>query len=198
MTLFIKICGLRTPAIVDTCVALDVDAVGFVFAPSSVRFIEPAAARDLVARVPDRVESVGVFLNAAVETIIAQTAEAGIRTAQLHGDYSLADVAALEHAGLRLIHARAVSAFLREAPPAGRVLIDGDDPGSGAEFPAALLADRALPPGWILAGGLTPQNVARRVRELAPSGVDVSSGVESSRGVKSARLVEEFVRAARA
>ena len=198
MTLFIKICGLRTPEIVDTCVALGVDAVGFVFAPSSVRFIEPAAARHLVERVPESLESVGVFLDAPVETVIAQTAEAGIHTAQLHGDYSPADVAALEQAGLHLIHARAVSAFLRDAPPTGRVLIDGDDPGSGAEFPAALLEGRALPEGWILAGGLTPQNVARRVRELAPSGVDVSSGVESSRGVKSAALVEEFVRAARA
>ena len=198
MTLFIKICGLRTPEIVDTCVGLGVDAVGFVFAPSSVRFIEPAAARSLVERVPELVESVGVFLNAPVETVIRQTAEAGIGTAQLHGDYSPADVAALEHAGLHLIHARAVSAFLRAGSPAGRVLIDGDDPGSGAEFPAALLAGRSLPEGWILAGGLTPQNVARRVRELAPSGVDVSSGVESSRGVKSARLIEDFVAAARA
>jgi phosphoribosylanthranilate isomerase len=195
--LFIKICGLRTPQIVDTCVALGVDAVGFVFAPKSPRFLEPAAARALVARVPESVESVGVFLDASVETVIRQAAEAGIGTAQLHGEYTARDAAALHEAGLRVIHARAVSAFLREAPPTGRVLIDGDDPGSGAEFPAALLAGRPLPEGWILAGGLTPQNVARRVRELAPSGVDVSSGVESSRGVKSAQLIEQFVRAAR-
>ena len=197
VTPFIKICGLRTPEIVDTCVALGVDAVGFVFAPKSPRYIAPADARVLVSRIPPSVEAVGVFQSEPVESIVAQLAEAGIGTAQLHGSYGRDDVAALEAAGHRVIRARTVSEFLAEEPVPGRVLIDGDHPGSGAEFPAALLAGRALPEGWILAGGLTPQNVARRVRELGASGVDVSSGVESERGVKSAALIEAFVAAAR-
>lgn len=197
VTPFIKICGLRTPEIVDACVALDVDAVGFVFAPKSPRYISPADARLLLERVPPSIEAVGVFQGETVDSVVAQLAEAGIGTAQLHGSYTRDDVSRLEAAGLRVIRARSVSEFLNEEPVSGRVLIDGDAPGSGAEFPAELLAGRALPEGWILAGGLTPQNVARRVRELGASGVDVSSGVESERGVKSAALIEEFVAAAR-
>ena len=198
MPLFIKICGLRTREIVDTCVALGVDAVGFVFAESSVRYLEPAAARDLGAGIPSSVERVGVFLKQPVDSVLATLDKAGIGTAQLHGDYDARDVATLESAGISVIRALTVSSLVREPVASGRLLIDGDHPGSGAEFPAALLADVSLPGDWILAGGLTPQNVARRVRELAPSGVDVSSGVESSRGMKSAELVEQFVRASRA
>jgi len=196
--LFIKICGLRTAEAVDTCVALQVDAVGFVFAESSPRTIDPAAARDLVERLPPSVEAVGVFRNAPLDTIVAQVAQAGIGTAQLHGSYSDAQVQELESHGLRVIRALSVSEYVRADQPYGRVLIDGDDPGSGAEFPAGLLAGVDLPAEWILAGGLTPGNVARRIRELAPSGVDVSSGVESSRGTKSVELIREFVHEARA
>lgn len=194
---FIKICGLRTTEMVDVCVGLEVDAIGFVFAESSVRYLPPAEVRVLMGRVPDAVEGVGVFLRVPVQTVIAQVTEAGLGTAQLHGDYAASDIAAIEQHGIRVIRALSVSEYLRSATAFDRVLIDGDNPGSGAEFPAELLAGRDLPTNWILAGGLTPQNVARRIRELSPSGVDVSSGVESSRGVKSAQLIVEFVRAAR-
>jgi phosphoribosylanthranilate isomerase len=194
---FIKICGLRTPEIVDECVALRVDAIGFVFAPMSVRHIGPGAVAALMERVPASVEGVGVFQNEAVDAVIATLAQANLSTAQLHGDYTQNDVALIASRGIRVIRARSISEYLSRPTPDDRVLIDGDHPGSGAEFPASLLKGRELPAGWILAGGLTPQNVARRVRELGPSGVDVSSGVESSRGVKSAQLIREFVGAVR-
>lgn len=198
MTLsFIKICGLRTPEMVDVCVGLEVDAIGFVFAESSVRYIRPAEVRVLLEQVPDAVEGVGVFLRVPVQTVIAHVTEAGLGTAQLHGDYAASDIAAIESTGIRVIRALSVSEYLGGDESFDRVLIDGDNPGSGAEFPAELLAGRDLPPNWILAGGLTPQNVARRVRELAPFGVDVSSGVESTRGEKSAALIRDFVLAAR-
>ena len=194
---FIKICGLRTPEMVDVCVGLEVDAIGFVFAESSVRYLPPAEVRSLAQRIPDAVEGVGVFLHVPAQTVIAQVTEAGLGTAQLHGDYSASEIAAIEQHGIRVIRALSVSEYLRSATAFDRVLIDGDNPGSGAEFPAELLAGRDLPENWILAGGLTPQNVARRIHELSPFGVDVSSGVESSRGVKSGQLIVEFVRAAR-
>jgi len=195
--LFIKICGLRTPEMVDVCVGLEVDAIGFVFAEASVRNIEPSAVRALMQRVPPTVEGVGVFMNTPVDVAAAQLALAGLGTAQLHGAYSSDDIGALEARGFQVIRALSVSEYIGGDAPAVRVLIDGDNPGSGAEFSAAQLAGQAMPASWILAGGLTPLNVARRVRELAPAGVDVSSGVESSRGVKSAELIEEFVRQAR-
>jgi len=197
VSLFIKICGLRTPEAVDACVELGVSAIGFVFAESSVRFVEPASVRELGERIPASIESVGVFLKVPVDTVLAQVEAAGIGTAQLHGAYSADEIRAIEGHGVRVIRALSVSEYLRDGSPPGRVLIDGDNPGSGAEFPAELLAGRELPSSWILAGGLTPANVARRVRELAPSGVDVSSGVESARGVKSIELIREFVHQAR-
>lgn len=195
--LFIKICGLRTPDMVDECVALAVDAIGFVFAPSSARFVDAATVRQLGERIPASIEGVGVFLDATVDEVMSTLESAGLGTAQLHGDYSPQQIAEIEEGGFRVINALSVSRFRASGPRAGRILIDGDNPGSGAEFPAALLAGRTLPADWILAGGLTPATVARRVRELAPSGVDVSSGVESSRGVKSAELIREFVAEAR-
>ena len=196
--MFIKICGLRTPEIVDECVEQAVDAVGFVFAEASVRYIQPAAVRALMQRVPASVEGVGVFQNAGVDAVISAVTQAGLPTAQLHGDYTPDEVATIESRGIRVIRARSISEYLSDAGTFDRVLIDGDNPGSGAEFSVSLLAGRELPAGWILAGGLTPHNVARRIRDLAPSGVDVSSGVESSRGVKSAELIREFVAAVRA
>jgi len=172
--------------------------VGFVFAETSVRYIQPKDARVLRERLPASVEGVGVFQKATVDAVISAVTQAGLSTAQLHGDYTVDDVAHLESRGIRVIRARSISEYLSDVAVFDRVLIDGDNPGSGAEFSASLLAGRELPAGWILAGGLTAHNVARRVRELAPSGVDVSSGVESSRGVKSVELIREFVAAARA
>lgn len=195
--LFIKICGLRTPEMVDECVGLDVDAVGFVFAASSVRFVDAEAVRELGARIPSSVEGVGVFLDATVDDIVSTLERAHLGTAQLHGDYSADEISAIEERGFQVIRALSISRFRASGEIPGRVLIDGDHPGSGAEFPASLLAGRDLPAGWILAGGLTPANVARRVSELQPSGIDVSSGVESARGVKSASLIREFVTEAR-
>jgi len=197
VSVFIKICGLRTAEMVDVCVGLDVDAIGFVFARASVRNIEPSAVLPLMQRVPPTVEGVGVFMNTPVDAVADTLAAAGLETAQLHGAYSRGDIHSLETRGVRVIRALSVSEYLRDGAPAARVLIDGDNPGSGAEFAASLLDGVGMPERWILAGGLTPLNVARRVRELAPSGVDVSSGVESSRGVKSAELITEFVARAR-
>jgi len=195
--LFIKICGLRTPDMVEQCVALEVDAIGFVFAESSVRYVDAVVVRELGAGIPSSVEGVGVFLDAPVDEVTSTLERAGLGTAQLHGDYSADELAVIEKRGFQVITALSVSRFLSGGAAGRRVLIDGDNPGSGAEFPAGLLQGRDLPADWILAGGLTPANVARRVRELAPSGVDVSSGVESSRGVKSAGLIREFVAEAR-
>ena len=195
--LFIKICGLRTPEMVDECVGLEVDAIGFVFAESSVRFVDTATVRELGERIPSSVEGVGVFLDARVDDIVSTLERAHLGTAQLHGDYSVAEISEIQERGFQVIRALSVSRFRASDEIQGRVLIDGDQPGSGAEFPASLLAGRGLPTGWILAGGLTPANVARRVSELQPFGIDVSSGVESARGVKSASLIREFVTEAR-
>ena len=99
---FIKICGIRDPQTADACVALGVDALGFVFAEGSVRRIDADAAAAIVSRVPDTVETVGVFTDAPIESVIEDVTRAGIRTAQFHGERSEAELQQARDAVLAL------------------------------------------------------------------------------------------------
>lgn len=195
--MFIKICGVRTPDVARAVADLGADAIGFVFAAGSVRQIAADAVRDLAT--PAHLERVGVFTDAPIDEIVHTVRAANLDTAQLHGPRHPGDIERLLDAGIRVIVARSVSE-LHELPDASavRLLVDGDEPGSGTAYELAPSVLATLPPSWILAGGLTPANVTARVAALAPSGVDVSSGVESSRGVKSIALVEQFIERARA
>ncbi|MBD8540092.1 phosphoribosylanthranilate isomerase [Frigoribacterium sp. CFBP 8751] len=206
MRTWVKICGLSTPETVDAAVEAGADAVGFVFAAGSPRTIDPESARELAARVPEGVETVGVFRGQGIGTVLDLARASSVSTVQLHGDETPADVAAVHAEGFRVI--RAVSAAVYAAEPEearvafreDALLLDAIDPGAGAVFDAAPL--QVTPPTreWLLAGGLTPDTVAGLLAGLRPIGavgVDVSSGVESSRGVKSVDLIRAFVDAAR-
>lgn len=203
MSVWVKICGLSTVETVDAAVRAGADAVGFVFAPGSPRTVDVARARELIARVPEHVETVGVFRGQAIEQVLELARASGVSTVQLHGDETAADVAAVRDAGFEVIRAVAVSRHLTETEearagfPPCRLLIDAPDPGAGLPFDSAALA--ADPPAgdWVLAGGLRPDTVAALVAGLRPTGVDVSSGVEVSRGVKDSTMIVEFVAAAR-
>jgi len=192
---FVKICGLSTAETVDAAVSAGASAIGFVFAAGSPRLVSATAARSLATGVT--IETVGVFRNQPVDEVIATALEAGLTTVQLHGDEPLSDLAEIRAAGFRTIRALTIAQYLADRAAldvdGSRLLIDGDDPGSGR--PAAL--GESLPTGpWILAGGLDPLNVAERIRATGATGVDVSSGVESTRGVKDAALIRAFVAAA--
>jgi phosphoribosylanthranilate isomerase len=207
MRTWVKICGLSTPETVAAAVEAGADAVGFVFAAGSPRTIDPVTARELAARVPAGVETVGVFRGQGIETVLELARASSVSTVQLHGDETPADVATAHEAGFRVIRAVSAASYAAE-PEEARVafredalLLDAVAPGAGATFDAGPLL--AAPPAgdWLLAGGLTPDNVAgllAGLRPLGAVGVDVSSGVESSRGVKSVELIRAFVAAARA
>ncbi|WP_378144061.1 phosphoribosylanthranilate isomerase [Cnuibacter sp. UC19_7] len=200
--MFVKICGITTPEMLDVCVEAGADAVGVVFAPHSVRYLEPGAARALGERLPGGIEFVGVFQDAPTAEVLASASEAGLTTVQLHGAVEPRGIEAAEAAGLRVIRALGAAEYAAGAAddahlPAVRLLLDGPDPGSGEAADPASLLSRPPERSWLLAGGLTPENVAERIRAYAPYGVDVSSGVESSRGAKSADLIRAFVAAAR-
>jgi phosphoribosylanthranilate isomerase len=204
MRTWVKICGLSTPETVDAAVEAGADAVGFVLAEGSPRTVDAATVRELAGRVPQGVEAVGVFRGQEIGRVIELARASGLTTVQLHGDESPLDVAAAHAAGLRVLRAVDVATYAAESEEArvafaeDALLIDAVTPGAGATFDATPLL--AAPPHreWVLAGGLHPENVAARVAELRPAGVDVSSGVESSRGVKSVPLIRAFVAAARA
>ncbi|MDQ3406250.1 MAG: phosphoribosylanthranilate isomerase [Actinomycetota bacterium] len=196
--MFVKVCGLRTQADVKAAADAGADAVGFVFA-ESVRKISVDDARRLAARTPANILTVGVFrdIPAAMAGEIATTVH--LDAIQLHGDYPRAAFAELADHPAMLIRATAlkpetnitVGAYGEEL-----LLLDSPAPGSGKRWDLAELTNR--PTGkWLLAGGLTPANVATAIATANPWGVDVSSGVESSRGVKDPGLIREFVAAAR-
>lgn len=203
MDTWIKICGLSTPETVDAAVAAGVDAVGFVLAAGSPRTVDAPTVARLVERVPPTVETVGVFRAQPVAEVLELARASGVTTVQLHGDESPADVAEVRAAGFRVVRAVSAAAYLAEGD--GRrteygedaLLLDAVEPGAGATFDDGPL--RASPPSrdWVLAGGLTPENVASLVGRLDPDGVDVSSGVESARGVKDVRRIQAFVEAVR-
>lgn len=197
--MFVKVCGLRTEADVATAVSAGADALGFVFG-ESVRRVEAGLARRLVAGVPEHVLSVGVFGGVAVPDVRRMALESGVGAVQLHGHYPRAAFEELATLPVRLVRATTlttgtdvrVGAYGEEL-----LLLDSPVAGSGERWDLSML-DGARPRGrWMLAGGLTPDNVATAIAAARPWGVDVSSGVESRRGVKDHGRIREFVRAAR-
>ncbi len=201
--MFVKICGLREPATLRAAIDGGADAVGFVMAPGSPRTISPADAHALVALVPYGIETVGVFRSQSIDEVLAMAAAAGVQTIQFHGHEPIADLDRARAQGYGVIRALSVPEYLAEleADPDRmgdyRLLLDAPIPGAGIPFdPSLLLTHRPAGP-WLLAGGLTPGNVAALIDQVRPGGVDVSSGVESSRGVKHVGLIADFIAAAR-
>ncbi|HEX5046739.1 MAG TPA: phosphoribosylanthranilate isomerase [Gammaproteobacteria bacterium] len=196
--MFVKICGLTTLDGVEAAIEAGADAVGFVFASPSPREVTPERAVELCAGVPARMKRVAVMRHPAaalVERVLGVFAPDWLQT-------DAADFAAIALppgcAALPVLRTGADGTALATDPAPARVLLEGRAGGQG------LLADwneaRELARGreLILAGGLTPANVADAIRAVRPWGVDVSSGVEQPRGKKDPVRIREFVARARA
>ncbi len=206
----VKICGLTT--LEDTLAAADAgaDMLGFNFYPASPRYITPGSCAAIVSRLRDRgfaVAAVGVFVNEDNELIRAVADDCGLDLLQLHGDEppeALHALGSRAFKALRPASAAEAATLLarygdRAAAPA--VLLDGYRPGlyggSGATGDWSLAAEVARQRPILLAGGLTPDNVAAAVRQVLPWGVDVASGVEDRPGRKDHAKVAAFIAAAR-
>lgn len=197
--MFVKVCGLSTPESVQAAVESGADAVGFVLTKSP-REVSPEQARALLAGVPAGTAAVGVFRHETAAQAVAAARAAGLEWVQLHGSRTPEDVRAVHDAGLRLIRAVTLGAASEEFADWGEdlFLVDAAVPGSGEEWDYALMRQKGLAGRkWLLAGGLSPENVAAAVEAAGAWGVDVSSGVESSRGVKDLAKVRAFVQAAK-
>jgi phosphoribosylanthranilate isomerase len=197
----VKICGITRPEDAKAAVAAGADALGFNFWPHSKRYLRPEAARAIIATLPPFVVAVGVFVNEQRDEIERLASRSGIQALQLHGDETPADCTGYALPvirGLRVgadfnagtLAAFAVSAYLLDAPAPGYG-------GSGTCFDWNLLKGVQAPSPIILAGGLTPKNVADAVRCVHPYAVDVASGVESAPGIKDASAMRAFVAAAK-
>ncbi len=207
MRVRVKICGVMTPA--DAVFAADcgADALGLNFYPKSPRFLTDAAARAILRELTPFVAPVGVFVSTPVGDVSAATARLGLRAVQTYTDAPVrfaADEPASYLPAFRVKNVGdldAIRAFVKSCHCAA-VLIDsfvaGEMGGTGHRAPWDVLAgfDPGVP--VILAGGLTPDNVAEAIRVVRPWGVDVASGVESSPGVKDAGRVRAFLQNAQA
>ncbi len=195
MAPFVKICGLTTPAAVVAATAAGADAVGFVFAESPRR-IDPQTAREL-GKLAGNALTVGLFLGMAPAEVRATAKFAGVRAVQLHGAYEKDAFTEVADPGWQLIRAVPHSAPDLRVGAYGDdfLIVDAPKAGSGETWDYELVA--GLPGQWLLAGGLTPGNVAEALRLTGAWGVDVSSGVERSRGVKDPALIAQFVKAAK-
>ena len=194
----IKLCGLSRPQDIQAANRLKPDFIGFVFAPKSKRYVSPKKAEELKALLDPGIRAVGVFVNEPLETV-AQLLDRGvIDLAQLHGGEDEDYVRALQaRTGKPVIRAFRVATAedVRQAEEscADCILLDSGA-GTGTVFDWDLL--RAARRPYFLAGGLGPDNVARAVEQLHPSGVDVSSGIETD-GKKDPAKMAAFVAAVR-
>jgi phosphoribosylanthranilate isomerase len=204
----VKICGITTPDDMRLVADAGADAVGLNFYPKSPRYVEPQTAMTLLRALPPFVVPVGVFVDTPVRQATALAFQLGLRGLQTYSDQPPAEdtFPFLHLPAFRVKDAESLAAvklFVERSPhrPAA-VLIDsyvpGEMGGTGHKAPWHLLAgfDPGVP--VILAGGLTPENVAEAIRVVRPWGVDVASGVESAPGRKDAAKVRAFVKNARA
>jgi phosphoribosylanthranilate isomerase len=203
----VKICGLKDPDLVAFAAREGADWIGFMF-PASPRQVTLAAAETLLLSVGKAVP-VAVLLDPPDEEVRA-VAALGFPVLQLHGAETperVAQIKAMTGAEVWKVLGVRTDADLKRAGDYGaadRLLLDAKAPegadragGHGTVFDWGLLSGWAAPKPWILAGGLTPENVADAVRQTGAPAVDVSSGVERIRGLKDRELVRAFIRAAK-
>ncbi len=205
MTVEAKICGLSTPETVDAAIQGGARWIGFVTYPRSPRHISTDLLRTLGARVPKSVGRVGLFVDPDDALIDERLATGAIDMLQLHGAETPARVTELKaRTGKQVM--KVIKVTTREDAEHGIAAYasvadllmfepaDGLLPGGNAKaLDWTILRGLTVPLPWLLAGGLTPDNVAEAVRMTGAPAVDVSSGVESSRGVKSIELIRAFL-----
>ena len=207
----VKICGLTRPEDVTACATAGAAYIGLNFFPKSPRFVSFETARDLAVDVPIGVGKVGLVVNADDAFLDDLTAKVPLDFIQLHGSEPPERVAEVrERYGLPVIKAvgvadaEDVAALDTYADVADQLLVDAKPPknavlpgGNGVAFDWRLISARRWAVPWLLAGGLTPDNVAEAIALTGTRQVDVSSGVESAPGIKDAGLIRRFVEAAR-
>jgi phosphoribosylanthranilate isomerase len=212
MPLFTKICGLTDAAAVEAAVTHGADMLGFVFYPPSPRNLGAEQAENLLHDVPSGIDRVGLFVDPETDFLDRILAKARLDLLQLHGDETPERCRAVSiYFGLPIIKAIKVStrADLKAAkdyedvvdwlmfdarPPA-----DGALPGgNGQPFDWTILKGADFKRPWLLAGGLTPDNLSQAVQQSGATAVDVSSGVESAPGQKDPAKIRAFLDAARA
>ncbi|MCI0747230.1 MAG: phosphoribosylanthranilate isomerase [Verrucomicrobia subdivision 3 bacterium] len=203
MRIHVKICGITNLPDALAAVEAGADALGFMCYERSKRFVATDLVASIARELPPFVFRVGVFVNAPEEAVRRAVEECGINALQFHGEetpefcarFSLPVIKAFQlsdHKSLAPLERFQTNAWLLDAAAPGQ------RGGTGQSFDWSLAIEaRRFGRPIILAGGLTPDNVAEAVRRVLPYGVDVSSGVELSPGRKDHTKIASFVNAAR-
>ena len=207
----IKICGITSREDALAACEAGADAIGLIlYAPASQRQIDANTAREIAMAMPPLVSIIGVTVDCPPNRVRQLLAHIPLSAVQMHGKESVQDLRAVQPtaaikkltAGTELRH-EAESWAKAIVPNLSALLIDSRVGGSGVESDWSMVEsflaeiDRAAFPPFVMAGGLSPQNVGDVVRRFAPWAVDVSSGVEDSPGRKSPKLMTDFVKAVR-
>ncbi len=203
MSVRVKICGITDLEDARGAERAGADAIGFVFHPESPRYATPRDARLISRELSPLIARVGVFVNRSERLIFDMVRRCGLSAVQLSGDEPPDFLSGAPFPVIRAVRVARREDLRRLAayPRGTTVLLDSSVPGlyggSGVPFDWGLFGDGAAARRFIIAGGLTPDNVGQAVRLLRPLGVDVSSGVEKSPGIKDDNKVRRFVREAK-
>ncbi|MEW6645594.1 MAG: phosphoribosylanthranilate isomerase [Pseudomonadota bacterium] len=196
----VKICGITRPEDGIAAARLGADAIGLVFYAPSPRAVTVAQAQAVCAALPPFVSVVGLFVDAPAAEVLEVLQAVPLDVLQFHGDEAPAYCAAFDRPYLKALRMRDgldVAAEARRYADAQGLLLDtyvpGEAGGTGRSFDWARVPQKLDKP-VILAGGLTPDNVAEAIATARPYAVDVSGGVEQTRGIKSAEKMAAFMR----
>ncbi|MWV13786.1 phosphoribosylanthranilate isomerase [Pseudomonas sp. R-28-1W-6] len=197
-----KICGITRVEDALAAAAAGADAIGLVFYAKSPRAVSVEQARQIIAALPPFVTTVGLFVDAGRDELRQILAQVPLDLLQFHGDESAEQCEGHGRPYIKALRVKAgddVAAQVARYPGAAGVLLDtfveGVPGGTGLAFDWSLVPAGLAKP-VILAGGLTPENVAAAIARVRPYAVDVSGGVESAKGIKDADKVRAFIRAA--
>jgi len=211
MAVLVKICGITTADAADAVVRAGADFAGLMFHPKSPRNVDMAQAVALAERMRGRVKLVVVMSDPADETLAAAVGAVKPDLIQLHGAETAVRVGAIRSRfGAPVMKVMSVATaedlanVAKYEEAADMLMFDAKAPGGaaregghGAAFDWKILRGRKFQKPWLLAGGLTVENVTRAIRACETPGVDVSSGVETAPGKKSPEMIAAFVSAAR-
>lgn len=202
----IKICGLSTPETITAAIESGADFIGLVFYEPSPRHVEIEVAKYLCTQIPNNVEIVGLFVSPNDQTLQEVLNEVPLTMIQLHGKERASRVTEIKNTfGLPVIKALAIESnndlkqvtdyegiadwFLFDAKPEQ---LPG---GNGIAFDWSVMENFKSKTPWMLAGGLTPDNVRQAIKATSAPAVDVSSSVESASGIKDVAKIQAFISA---
>ena len=198
-----KICGITRVEDALAAAAAGADAIGLVFYAKSPRAVSVEQAQQIIAALPPFVTTVGLFVDMPRPELQQILAQVPLDLLQFHGDESVEQCEGYGRPYIKALRVKAgddIAAQIAQYPSASGVLLDtfveGVPGGTGLAFDWSLVPAE-LPKPVILAGGLTPDNVATAIDRVRPYAVDISGGVESAKGIKDADKVRAFIRAAR-